>query len=310
MQSSLTVVIATMNSVTNAPFRDCMASIRKQRTQHEIRLLVADGGSTDETLTVARSYGAEIINNPAVTELGFSGGKNRALGCVESEFVSMIDADNILVEDDYLDRMTNPLLADPRIDVTVPTPYVPARRDAPSITRYFCRREHDYWFDLSHHGRCRDSWVEFHPIATAIPNAAILRTAVLRSTGGWDYDTEVAARLIARGHGGFALVPEAHRFHAEMSSYRDVIRKFSRRISNQFENFTQKPEVARELDAATRRPVQTLAHELIRPLSRTAATGDWTYLQAVPVFTIRTVLLIKWWAPSIYHRNRDDPTNS
>jgi glycosyltransferase involved in cell wall biosynthesis len=293
MTSSLTVIIATMNSATNAPFRECIASIRSQRTGREIQVLVVDGGSSDETLSVARSYGARIIHNPARTELGFLGGKNLALRSVDTEFVSMIDADNVLIETSYLESMTRPLVTDSRIDVTVPTPYVPERKGTPSITRYFCLRERDYWSDLSNSGLRRDGWIEFCPRVTAIPNAGILRTAVLNGIGGWDYDTEVAARMIASGHGRFAMVPDAHRYHAEMSCYKDVVRKYSRRTSHQFENFLQKPTVAGELKTAIHRPVQALVRELVDPLSRIAMADDWTYVQAIPVLTLRAILLIK-----------------
>lgn len=297
--SSLTVIIATMNSATNAPFRDCIASIQKQRTDIDVQILVADGGSTDETLRVAQLSGAQIVNNPAITELGFSGGKNLALQKVRSEFVTMVDADNVLIENDYVDNMVRPLVEDPRIDVTVPTPYIPERGSAPPITRYFCRLEQDYWHALSKRGLRRGSWIKFYPPSTPIPNAGIMRASLLKGLGGWDYDTEVGARMIANGHGCFALVMNAHRFHVEMLNYRDVVRKFSRRMNHHFHNHSQKPEVTGQLRSAIRRPIQAIAKELIEPLSRMVYVGDLAYIQAIPVFIIKTALLIRLWPSTL-----------
>jgi glycosyltransferase involved in cell wall biosynthesis len=301
MRPSNTVIVATFNSASDAPFGECLASIRQQQTESPIRLIVVDGGSSDATLDMARASNAEIVENPATSELGFSGGKNLALGLVDSEFVTMIDADNILIEKDYLERMTRPLLANPGIDVAVPNPYVPPPGKAPSITRYFCLRERDYWIDLSRDGRTRGGWIEFRPVTAIIPNAGVMRSSALRNIGGWDYDTEVASRLITRGRGIFALVPDAHRFHQEVTTYREVIRKFSRRISNQFENHSNKATVAKELSNSVRQPLLTVKREVVRPVVDGLRMGDWAYLHSVPVSGLKAFLTVERWG----RRNRE-----
>lgn len=290
MPPSHTVIVATFNSASNAPLRECLASIRRQQTTAPVRLIVVDGGSTDSTLDLARSSNAEVVNNPSISELGFWGGKNLALERVDSEFVTMVDADNVLIENDYLDQMTRPLVADSRIDVAVPCPYVPPRGMSPSITRYFCLQERDYWISLSNGGRVRENWIEFQPEVATIPNAGVMRRSALKNIGGWDYDTEVAARLIAAGRGTFAFVPNAHRFHVEMTSYREVWRKLNRRITNQMEHSEDKLTVGSEIRSALRNPAEFVRSELINPMTRFVQRSDTTYLQSVPVFGTKVML--------------------
>ena len=82
-------VIAAYNAEDN--INRCLASIAKQTyPRNKIDILVIDGGSSDGTAEIAKSYGALIINNPArIAEFAKSLGIQRSRG----KYVVILDTD-------------------------------------------------------------------------------------------------------------------------------------------------------------------------------------------------------------------------
>ena len=122
---SISIVVASYNSESQSYLRRCLESIKCQEYNGEVEIIVVDGGSSDESLAVSLSYGAKIVHNPNVTELGFAGGKNLGINHSTGEFVAIVDADNILMSSHYLTKMIQPFLEDSEISMTVPMPYIP-----------------------------------------------------------------------------------------------------------------------------------------------------------------------------------------
>lgn len=91
----------------------CLQSIRKQEyPQNKYEILVVDGGSTDNTKVIAGNYNAIIINNPKIDqESGKSLGIRRSKGSI----LVLMDADNEIVKNDWLNRMIKPLQRDPNL---------------------------------------------------------------------------------------------------------------------------------------------------------------------------------------------------
>jgi glycosyltransferase involved in cell wall biosynthesis len=71
-----------------------------------VEIVIADAGSTDATLELARTYGVDqVVGNPLQTgESGKAVGARAARG----EVLAFVDSDNILVGTDWLRRMTAP----------------------------------------------------------------------------------------------------------------------------------------------------------------------------------------------------------
>ena len=128
----LSIVIPVLNSERTLP--ECLAAIRGQtlpRTDYEI--VIADAGSSDRTLEIAREAEVDVIvPNPLRTgEAGKTAGIKAAHGAI----IALIDSDNILPDPGWLERMLAPF-ADPEIIATEPIAYTVRAQD-PALTRYF-----------------------------------------------------------------------------------------------------------------------------------------------------------------------------
>lgn len=101
---SVSVLIPALNSART--LGACLEAIRRQDyPQGRIEIIVADGGSEDATLEVARQYGAQIVKNELKTG---EAGKARALRSATGDLVAFIDSDNLIVGEDWLRRMVYP----------------------------------------------------------------------------------------------------------------------------------------------------------------------------------------------------------
>ncbi len=77
------------------------------------RIVVLDSGSTDNTLDIARSHGAEIHQTPDWP--GFGPQKNRCLALLDTDWILALDADEVLTPE-LIDEIRS-TLAEPQADV-------------------------------------------------------------------------------------------------------------------------------------------------------------------------------------------------
>lgn len=98
----VSVIIPTLNSAETV--EKCLASIRKNAGQFRYEVIVADAGSTDETLAIARRYADKVVK-------GVPGRINRNKGVdnAEGDIICFTDSDCIVPED-WIDRLVGGLL--------------------------------------------------------------------------------------------------------------------------------------------------------------------------------------------------------
>ncbi|MFQ6085942.1 MAG: glycosyltransferase family 2 protein [Candidatus Bathyarchaeia archaeon] len=129
---SVSFVIVTYNS--EEILGDCLQSIANQDyPKDRIEIIVVDGGSTDSTLDIARSFGARIIHErtgrpESATAIGFSHAKN--------ELIANVASDNILPHRNWLRMLVQPFDIDESIIATQPLRYTYIRTDT-LLNRYF-----------------------------------------------------------------------------------------------------------------------------------------------------------------------------
>ncbi len=131
MLPSISVVIATLNS--GSVLEKCLRSISIQKyPKSKIEILLGDGGSTDNTLKIAKKYGAKIISNKLKTG---ESGKAVAVKEAKGDLIALIDSDNILPNNHWFADMEKPF-QDQEIILSEPIRYT-YRKSDPFLTRYF-----------------------------------------------------------------------------------------------------------------------------------------------------------------------------
>jgi glycosyltransferase involved in cell wall biosynthesis len=124
------LMLPTLNEAARLPA--ILESIRRQRYPREaVELLVADGGSTDDTVAIARDFGARVIHNPIRRA---EPGAGMLLARATGDLAMWLAADNAFANEEYLEAMARPF-ADPAIAAAFPR-LVSTSADG-GTTRYF-----------------------------------------------------------------------------------------------------------------------------------------------------------------------------
>ena len=219
----VSIIIPTLNA--ERTLADCLQSIRQQEYHGDIEIVIADGGSSDSTVEVAREFGCLVVDNPRRTG---EAGKARGIREASGEIVALVDSDNLLDGPDWLERMTAPF-NDPEIAGSEPLEYTYRRDDAP-LTRYcammgmndpLCYFLKNYdrvnaitglWTGLEVNIHDRDDYLEVYLETGALPtmgaNGFLVRRDLLEQMeiGDYLFDIDLLHDLVKAGHHRFAKV--------------------------------------------------------------------------------------------------------
>ena len=100
----VSLVIPTLNSI--ATLENCLASIRKNNSQYEYEIIVVDGGSTDNTVAIARKYADVVI----ISDTYYAGtNRNKGIKAAQGDIVCFTDSDCI-VPGNWVESLVNGLL--------------------------------------------------------------------------------------------------------------------------------------------------------------------------------------------------------
>lgn len=124
-------VIPTLNA--DSVLETCLKSIKKQTIlSKNYEIIIADGGSTDNTLNIAKKYNSIIVKNPLKTaEAGKAVGVNKSRG----KYIALIDSDNILPTTNWLETNIEILDNDESLIGSEPLSFT-YRKNAGYIERY------------------------------------------------------------------------------------------------------------------------------------------------------------------------------
>lgn len=249
---SVSVLLPTLNAAR--VLEGCLKSIVNQDYPKEkIEIVVADGGSIDRTLAVAKKYGARIYKNSLKTG---EAGKAVALRKAKHELVALIDSDNVLPSKDWLKKITEPF-SDKEILGSEPWEFTYRKKDS-LVNRYcaligandpYCYFIGNYdkksflsekWTGLDFHQEDKNGYLKVKVEGGVLPtigaNGTIWRTEVLKRTVGksdYLFDTDIPYILSRQGSFWFAKV-KVGIIHLYCHSISDFYRKQRRRARDFF----------------------------------------------------------------------------
>ena len=256
----LSVVIPTLNS--ERTLGACLAAIRAQNLPRDAyEIVIADAGSADRTLEIAREYGVDTITgNPLKTG---EAGKTAGIKAAKGEIIALVDSDNILPDPGWFERMLAPF-SDPDILAAEPIEYT-CRREDPALTRYFallgmndpiCLFTGNYdrisavtgrWTDLPVQQEDMGSYLKLRLVADALPtigaNGFVFRRSLLDGVK-WEpylFDIDILCDRIAKDGSVAVAKVKTGIVHLYCARLSDFARKQRRRIRD-FLYFAQEKE--------------------------------------------------------------------
>lgn len=271
----MTAIIVSWNSAPDLP--RCIASLPPDAA------VVVDNASADDSVSVARDLGAEVIELP--TNIGFAAAVNEGLSRATTPYVLLLNPD-VTVGPGTIERCVSTLELDPTIGVVGPNTRLPDGRPEPPAARrdrsavqilveslglvHLSRA-----FDLQMvRDRTRSQDVE------AINGAFMLmRTDVVRGIGGLDEtvfmyleDQDLCRRVRDAGY-RVRFVANAHAVHGNgtstaRGSERQQARAYMHRIDADLEflrRYGRRSEVPVAIFAFTLRSLIGLAVSVVRP---------------------------------------------
>ena len=306
-QLSVSYVIPTLNSAKT--LEACLAAILAQRVSRaEYEIVIADAGSTDETVKIARRMGVDkVVENRLKTgEAGKAAGIQAATG----DLIALVDSDNILPDERWLELMTGPF-RDPDIEASEPLEYT-SRKSDPALTRYFallgmndplCLFTGNYdrtcavtgkWTGLAVKQQDMGEYLKLTLTEETLPtigaNGFVFRRTLLEHVvwSPYFFDIDIMHQAVRAGFVCVAKVKTGI-VHLYCARLEDFARKQRRRIRD-FLYFAQEKQRTYPWDRQKKAGVVSfaLATVLVLPLAAQAAVGfcrrpDWAWLYHVPV---------------------------
>lgn len=230
---TLSVVIPVLNGARD--LGACLESVTRQSPPPGgFEIVVADGGSQDETRAIAAAAGARVVDNPFLkAEPGVAVGMQAARG----RLVTVMAADNRMRGKDFMTRIVA-AFEDP--SVVAAFPRVVSTAEDGLVNRYFNRYSDPFnhfvygSMNTSIDLMLRDGRTLLRPTVANHPLFAIAQGCTVRAglvyTGPPERADDVLAiiELIESG-GAFALVGGAEIEHHHAGGLRPLYRKYWRR---------------------------------------------------------------------------------
>ena len=148
----LSLITVTYNAAQH--LRTCIDSVLAQGYP-DLEYIIVDGGSTDGTQDIVRSYGEAIDVFISEPDEGLYDAMNKGIARASGEIVGLLNADDFYAADDVLHKVM-PHFADPEVDSVFGDLVYVEEEDHDRVVRYFPGRGF-------HHHQMRRGLMPPHP---------------------------------------------------------------------------------------------------------------------------------------------------
>jgi glycosyltransferase involved in cell wall biosynthesis len=235
----ISFLVPTLNAAELLP--RCLASIRRQAyPQDRVEIIVADGGSYDQTRVLARRrFGARVIENP--NRLAEFGVKEAILDST-GDLVVIFAADNELIGDHWLGRVADRFERDDRLAAVYGR--LVSGDDDPSLNKYveliqsdplnwFLNRNLDHYLATGTEDSDGGIVFEVDPRLPVIwgANGLVLKAEWARphwDREGYVADVDAFHAMVGAGHSRVVYYPGAFCYHHQVATLGDMRRKWLR----------------------------------------------------------------------------------
>jgi len=191
----ITILIAAYNEEENLP--ETLISVAKQDYPSPVEIIVADDGSSDETVTVLKALRLPNLTVLQLDHAGKAGALTAGLKAVTTDITVCIDADTYL-NPQALKRIVARLLSDPSHTAAVAGCVLVRNSRASMMTRL---QEWDYFVGIS---SAKRQQALYQGTLVAQGAFSAFKTAALRECDGWPpvigEDIVLTWKLLARGY--------------------------------------------------------------------------------------------------------------
>ena len=236
----ITFIIPTLNA--GDKLRNCLDSIRSQKfCQNQVHIVLADGGSTDDTLKIAKEFGCTVFfNHKKLAEEGIK----LAMPYIRTEFVTIFASDNELILDNWIQAIVNLFYTD--YNISAIWGGLIAKKTDPSINRYAMSIQSDplTWFMnnnlLYYFSKCGDNFIiEVDPKRPLVwgANGLTYRTKDIRhiwQREGYLGDNDAFQLMIEHGDNKVVFTPFLPVYHNHVKSLFHWAGKWKRNFTKHY----------------------------------------------------------------------------
>lgn len=229
------VIIPTFNSQRS--LKRCLDGVFKQDYPWDIKVTIIDGGSSDNTIEIAKKYELKVIVKEGMYGTGLNGARHFGELITNAPFVWLIDSDNVLVENNVAKNLIKPFVKDPSIDIVYPS--LSIDRDASGFNNWFSVQA--IQSNREYLKRCTfiDDYYITNDLAIGIQNCALIKRTSLEQASGYDSDVRLLDRMRRLNIAKAAIDPNSHFYHNQVDSVVEFFKKLDRRMKK-FSKFSDK----------------------------------------------------------------------
>lgn len=225
---------------------NCLEAI-KQQNYPELKkeIIVMDGGSTDQTVIIAKSYGACVYpNSSKLAEPGLAKAYKKAKG----DYMVYMAADNILIDKNWTLKMIQPFLDNPKQILSSFSKVINDPND--NIWNKYFNEDQDpfsafVFGNASHPDKYKRMYdveikrnnytVYKYPIdkfpLIALAQGTMLKTGIPRDKDA-EYDDILPLLLLVKSGGKIAYIKDTGLYHYSVKGFWHIVNKFKYRIYN------------------------------------------------------------------------------